>query len=444
MPLVVPRDRALSIGLVALFAFSFVVLPLALGNSQAFGAGGLHTYRISPLIIHTDLSAQATKALAHRVKAVLNDAAGYWKRPVRGPIECYVVDDPTQWEDYQLPHPLARLIIARVGGATTTQVVGHGIRARNVACVFASSKPGIVEHEIVHAYCGQSFHAAGPVWYQEGMAQLLAFGTDRQQGINCPADVLAQLKSKPSMTITQVRTGGRATQRLIRQFSDKTSRCAGLAGLIPVTDWDREDVRALREIKQFYCWNWFLCHFLYHNTNYRARFRKLGQVFLAQRQDGFAALFHPVWRQLQFEYDFTLAHLTNGYRVDLCSWDWDKPFHYLAGGRPAVVRIMAARGYQATGVRVEGGQRYEYRTEGTWSRGKPDAGGNAATVDAVAGECLEAVVLSDYRLSEPIVLDCRRSGCFCAPCSGCLYVRCRDRWDRLADNEGSVLLTLEQ
>ena len=41
----------------------------------------------------------------------------YWKRPLRGTIQCYVVRNLDAWHDRELPHPMARILIGRIGGA---------------------------------------------------------------------------------------------------------------------------------------------------------------------------------------------------------------------------------------------------------------------------------------------------------------------------------------
>jgi hypothetical protein len=48
--------------------------------------------------------------------------------------------------------------------------------------------------------------------------------------------------------------------------------------------------------------------------------------------------------------------------------------------------------------------------------------------------------MSDYELSEPFELG--QSGSFKAPADGKLYLRCRDRWSELGDNDGSVLVKM--
>ena len=48
--------------------------------------------------------------------------------------------------------------------------------------------------------------------------------------------------------------------------------------------------------------------------------------------------------------------------------------------------------------------------------------------------------MRDYQLSEPILLG--REGTFSAPGDGQLYLRCRDHWGQLGDNDGSVVVAL--
>ena len=62
---------------------------------------------------------------------------------------------------------------------TTRSVTGAQTQIKIV--VFAAARPGVAEHEVVHAYCGQTFGTTGPLWYREGMAQLLTCGQDNDR-----------------------------------------------------------------------------------------------------------------------------------------------------------------------------------------------------------------------------------------------------------------------
>ena len=130
-----------------------------------------------------------------------------------------------------------------------------------------------------------------------------------------------------------------------------------------------------------------------------------------------------------------------GYRVDLCAWDWDKRVRCLAGSRPVRARVAAARGYQASGLLVAAGQSYAYEATGSWTA-NAQAGSTSADGGAQDFGRLEAVVMRDYQLSEPILLG--RDGTFPAPCDGQLYLRCRDNWNQLGDNDGSVVVAFSR
>jgi hypothetical protein len=104
-------------------------------------------------------------------------------------------------------------------------------------------------------------------------------------------------------------------------------------------------------------------------------------------------------------------------------------------------KIVAARGYQASGLLVAAGQSYAYSARGTWTT---DAQSGPVTADGSTPGTgrLEAVVMRDFQLSEPILLG--RDGKFSAPSDGQLYLRCRDAWNQVDDNEGSVVVAISR
>jgi hypothetical protein len=52
------------------------------------------------------------------------------------------------------------------------------------------------------------------------------------------------------------------------------------------------------------------------------------------------------------------------------------------------------------------------------------------------------VVMQNFSLSESIELGA--DGTFVAPCTGRLHLRCRDAWNRVADNQGAIHVRLKQ
>jgi hypothetical protein len=144
---------------------------------------------------------------------------------------------------------------------------------------------------------------------------------------------------------------------------------------------------------------------------------------------------------ISFEYDQFVQNFGNGYRVDLCVWDWETSAQKLSASGRSKTQVLARSGWQATRVRLIEGQSYDHVAEGTWRVGK---GGQELTGDgSTAGEGkLIGAVLSDFHLSKPFDLGARST--WKAPAEGQLYVRCRDAWTELADNSGELKLTLRR
>jgi hypothetical protein len=417
---------------------SWLAFPLS-ASEQDEAAAGQRFYRSANFAVNTDLPVEEAGRLLVRLESTLHNVSDYWKRPSKGTIQCYVVQNLEAWQDRELPHPMARLFIGRIGGAAIAQRGGAGVQDRNRIVVFAAARVGVAEHEVVHAYCGQTFGTTGPPWYREGMAQLMSCDGAGSPAMNFPPEIIESLTSGQKSSIADVIRGGQHEQQLCDSLDDKAAQHDGLVGLVPTSQWNDENSRSLDYLKDTYAWSWLVCHLLEYSPNYRTRFRTLGQDYLANREDTFGKLFDPVANQLAFEYQFTVDHMAPGYRVDLCAWDWDKRFRNLEGCRPMRSKIVAARGYQASGLLVAAGQSYAYSARGTWTT---DAQSGPVTADGSTPGTgrLEAVVMRDFQLSEPILLG--RDGKFSAPSDGQLYLRCRDAWNQVDDNEGSVVVAI--
>ncbi len=396
--------------------------------------------RSAHFLLHTDLPQDKATHLLKRMEWTLNEAGDYWRRPAQEMIECYVVDDLRNWTDDALPHPMARLVVDRIGGVTLLDDSGAGIHARKKVVILASSLDGVAEHEVIHAYCGVVFGQTGPAWYREGMAQMFTYAHGKTRGLHCPDNLLADLTGDHPKPICEVVKGSAFTQQLANRLKKKMDRHQDLVGLVPISNWSESDVRELDFLKREYAWSWLACHLLYHNPNYESRFKALGHGYMAHREDTFDTLFTgSVRAQLSFEFDFTVKHFKSGYRVDLCHWDWDKRFRQVAFGRNVRIRIAAARGYQASGLLVTAGDTYRVKTSGTWSTGTGKKATNSGG-DIHGDGRLEGIILKDFQLSAPFNVGSATS--FQAPCNGQLYLRCCDDWAQLSDNDGSLIVTL--
>jgi hypothetical protein len=101
--------------------------------------------------------------------------------------------------------------------------------------------------------------------------------------------------------------------------------------------------------------------------------------------------------------------------------------------------VAANRGWQASGAIVSPGNRYDYSASGVWHTSKD---GPELTADGQGGVGqLEGVIFKDYVLSEPFALG--SYGSFTPPSEGRLFLRCRDKWNELADNKGAMTVKIK-
>ncbi len=144
--------------------------------------------------------------------------------------------------------------------------------------------------------------------------------------------------------------------------------------------------------------------------------------------------------EISFEYLFFVKHIEQGFRADLCSWDWKKKPKLLIDRQVASTRVAAGRGWQPSGVTLKGGHEYEYSVAGTWqvadNKGEVTADGASDGRGRLVG-----VVMKNFQLSEPFPLGAY--GKFVAPGDGHLYLRCQCGWGEIADNKGGVTAKLK-
>lgn len=357
--------------------------------------------RSQHFLLHTDISDRQAQILLFKLERMIDLVSRYFGRPASKMIECYVVSDLDQWPPGAL-EPQGAAKIAAMEGVTISQSLGRETRS----IVYSCARHGVVQHEAMHAYCAQTFGSTGPTWYSEGVAEMGQYWKEGELAVNIDpvvADFLA--KANPKKALLEIVEADQITG----------------------DSW------------QNYAWRWALCHLLANNPNYNQQFRGLGISMMSGQPDTFESAYGNVAPQISFEYDQFVKHVANGYRVDLCAWQWDKRSMPLRGSRKAKVDIRAAYGWQASGVEVEAGTTIRVQCDGTW---KVDGLTQGCTADGEAsGEGrLLGVVMTDFVLSEPFELGADMT--FTAPASGILYLRCQDEWVALADNDGSIEVTM--
>ena len=362
-------------------------------------------FRSRNFLVHTDISAEKAQELLTKLETMLVLISKYWGRPNKQIIECYVVKDLSNWPDGAL-HPRGVQSISTGGGVTISQVATQGGRVQAKSIVFAGSERGTAQHEAVHAYCAQSFGRTGPVWYSEGMAEMGQYWKQDDPGVNCREEIVRYLQN--------------ATRKKAREVVDEPSTTGD--------SW------------QNYAWRWALCHMLANNKNYQNRFRPLGLALLGGQDASFNQMYGTVVSEIEFEYDFFIAHMAPGYRVDLCSWDWKAKYRQPRGKSSLVSKIESRGGWQPSRAELKEGTEYAYEASGNWKLSKDGESIDADGNDSGEGRLL-GIIYSDYKLSEPFELGAK--GTFKAPADGMLLLRCNDNWAALADNVGKVTVKIK-
>lgn len=369
---------------------------------------GVADYQSKNFIIRTDLPPDEAKDLLKRLETMLPLIEKYFEHKLPSVIGMIVVKDLNAWPR-EMVNQFDRNAIESIesgGGLTISQTrseiaTGQVLDAK--AIVYAVADRGTPQHEAVHAYCILSFGRTGPIWYAEGMAEIGQYWTDKGLGVHCHDVVLEYLKSQEPKELTE-----------IVDISDRTG-----------DSW------------QNYAWRWVLCHMLANNPNYAPRFKPLGLGLLNGRDVSFEGVYGPMAREISFEYQFFLKHIDQGYRADLCAWDWKAKYTPCKGSSPFSVKVDAMKGWQPARITVDAEQEYDYSATGTWK-----TSAKAIPVDADGSEDgtgkLLGIIFDDYKLSDPFPLGVY--GSFTPPQSGNLLVRCDDKWNELADNNGKLQL----
>ena len=356
--------------------------------------------RSAHFVLQTDLSDRSANILLAKLDTMYDLVSGYYGQRPQRPIECYIIRDVTNW-----PAELPRAASEQVqdgSGLTIIQRTGNQTKA----VVYTCDDHAIAQHEAVHAFCSQTFGGLGPVWYAEGMAELGQYWQPNNQEVSIDPVVVSYLKNLPANKLTDIVAKGQITG----------------------DSW------------QAYATRWAICHLLANNPNYAARFKTLGINLMTDQTDSLETAFANQLEQMSFEYDLFLQNLGNGYRVDFCSWDWKTTPKKLTASDQLDCEVKARAGWQATGLLAEPGQAYDFDCHGQWrvnAQTQTNADGDGAGQGTLVG-----VWMSGLKLGEPFTLGTQ--GKLVAPKEAQLFVRCHDAWTSLADNTGSVKLSLKK
>jgi hypothetical protein len=360
--------------------------------------------RSNNFVLYSDLSERNASILLSKLETMHRLIGGYFGKRPRIPIECFVVSDIQKWKNQELHPSGVEKILEPAGVTLTVRKIGSN---EAKAIVYSCDKHGVCQHEAVHAFCAQAFGSTGPVWYSEGMAEMGQYWKPGELAVNIDPVVIDYLThAKPKKMVEIV-----------------------AAGQITGDSW------------QAYAWRWALCHLLASNPNYSRRFKKLGLEMMSGGKDSFENAFGSVADNISFEYDQFVRNFGNGYRVDLCAWNWNlKAANLSSTGRSKTV-VKAQSGWQPTRLETREGVSYEYVAQGEWNISFADDAISADGNEAGKGKLI-GMILHDFKIEGTFELGVR--GTFVAPVKGQLYLRCDDSWTELADNEGEITVHLRR
>lgn len=359
-------------------------------------------FRSANFFVHTDISDRSANILLDKLETMISLVSQYYGRRPKGVINCYVVRDMNLWPENQF-QGIAAAKIAEPAGVT----ISHKLADIVESMVYSCDKHSVVQHEAIHAYCTQTFGSTGPTWYSEGMAEVGNYWKAGQLAVDVEPGAILYLRNTPPKHLLDIVAANQITG----------------------DSW------------QAYTWRWALCHLLAFNPNYSDRFKGLGLALMAEKRGvSFESVYGSVAKEISFEYDQFIKHVDNGYRADLCAWQWNRKFKPVQGKRYITCKVEARRGWQASGLRVSAKETYDFAAKGEWQLS------DIAEVNADGGDSgqgkLMGVVMHDFELSEPFELGTR--GSFQAPTDGSLYLRCGDKWNQIADNDGTIAVHLRR
>jgi hypothetical protein len=208
-------------------------------------------------------------------------------------------------------------------------------------------------HEGTHCFMITVLGSSAPPWYMEGMAEYL--------GTHCLTDGRLTLGYFPKNREEAPKWGR------VRIIQDAVAAHKAM----PIKSVIEYSSSAHLE-NEPYAWCWAAVTLLDRHPRYQERFRKLA---LETRQpdfnERFFKLFEPDWRELCEEGDLMIANMEYGYDVARSAVDFT-PGKSLSSKGSKIVVLSAERGWQNSGVRLEGGKKYRLAASGRYQVAKGD------------------------------------------------------------------------
>lgn len=294
-------------------------------------------------------------------------------------------------------------------------------------------------HEGTHSFMLTRLSGSFPTWYFEGMAEL--FGTHRvDEG---PSGLTVQMRYMPRSR-DEVPFWGRTKLVADAYREGRARNLNGVFAIQPSRNMGNEE----------YAWSWAACYFFDTHPAYRDRFRTLFKLpargdFMEELHRLYEADSDPIITQWQV----FVAGLDYGYDLERAAIRLEPGQPLPAGG--ATATIVADRGWQSTGIRLQAGRSYQITATGRFrvaNEAKPwysePDGVTIRYHDGLPLGMLLAAVQPDHvgngvtPLIKPLAVGA--AGTLTPEQDGTLYVKINEATAGLADNEGSVRVTVKE
>ncbi len=292
-----------------------------------------------------------------------------------------------------------------------------------------------VLHEGTHAFMFHFLGGAGPPWYSEGMAELMA----------CHRWELGQLTLKYSHLDSKDCSGWRRIE-LIREVYDKGE--AQSIGNVFLYDWN-----AHIEIEP-YAWCWAACAFFDSHPKFHDAFKSMVKKANDRSPTfnvAFMELLRPSWNELVEQWQLFISEMDYGYDVKRAMVVYQPGDDLPAAGK--TVDISVDQGWQSTGILLEAGVEYQLAARGRfqlddepkiwWSDPK------GVTIHYYRGKpigLLIAAVRPDSQADESSALLTKipigTGRVIVRPDSGTLYLKINESPAHLDDNRGNVQVNI--
>jgi hypothetical protein len=204
----------------------------------------------------------------------------------------------------------------------------------------------LVLHEGTHGFMNTILKSCGPPWYMEGIAELL--GTHQWKHGRLAMAVMPRSRDDVPgwgrvRTIQDLFHEGKALSL------DEVLRFGGAA----------------HQQNEAYAWSWAAAALLDFHPRYRERFRSLSRSVEARDfTEQFRKLIGDQWNSLAAEWQVFVANMEYGYDVPRMTIDFTPGSPPESGWN--LVRVEATKGWQNSGIRLQGGTSYEIRAQGRY------------------------------------------------------------------------------